>query len=156
MSQEEQNLYVQAEVGGETVGFPVTVVREIIHVPPISRVPRAPRWLHGIAPLRGQTIPLVCLRERFGMQPTSSSPHQRVVVTEVLGQPVGFLVDAVFTVHRFAAEDIEPPTALLMNEQNAYVRAIGHDGDKLVLLLEPDNLLEKRQIERLRQLSEAA
>lgn len=153
MPQEGQNLYVQATVGGERVGFPVTAVREIIHVPPISRVPRAPRWLHGIAALRGATIPVVCLRERFGMELTSPHPQMRVVVAEVYGQPVGFLVDSVSTVHHFAEEDIEPPTALLLNEQNDYVQAIGHDGETLVLLLDPDRLLEKKQIERLNHLS---
>ncbi|GIV20451.1 MAG: chemotaxis protein CheW [Armatimonadota bacterium] len=153
MPQEGQNLYVQATVGGERVGFPVTAVREIIHVPPISRVPRAPRWLQGIAALRGATIPIVCLRERFGMELTPPDPQMRVVVAEVYGQPVGFLVDSVSTVHRFAKEDIEPPTALLLNEQNNYVQAIGHDGETLVLLLNPDRLLEKKQVERLSHLS---
>jgi len=152
MPQEGQNLYVQATVGGERVGFPVTAVREIIHVPPIARVPRAPRWLHGVAALRGATIPVVCLRERFGMEPASPDPQMRVVVAEVYGQPVGFLVDSVSTVHHFAEEDIEPPTALLLNEQNDYVQAIGHDGERLVLLLEPDRLLDRKQVERLQRL----
>ena len=48
MSQHGRNLYVRAQVGGENVGFPVTAVREIIHVPPIVRVPRAPHWLRGV------------------------------------------------------------------------------------------------------------
>ncbi|MCS6950674.1 MAG: chemotaxis protein CheW [bacterium] len=156
MHQSGDNLYVQAQVGGERVGFPVSAVREIIHVPSISRVPRAPRWLRGVAALRGQTIPILCLRERFGMEPTAPSPQMRVVIAEVHGQPVGFLVDGVYTVRRFAEEDIEPPTALLLNEQNGYIEAIGHDGDQLVLLLQPDALLDRKQVERLRQLERAA
>lgn len=153
MTQADQNLYVQAHVAEEIVGFPVTAVREIVQVPPIARIPRAPRWLRGMAALRGQTIPVVCLRERFGMEPVAGSTHMRVIVTEVCGQPVGFLVDSVQTVHRFAEGDIEPPTALLLNEQNSYVHAIGHDGDKLVLLLNPDQLLERKQVDRLKQLA---
>lgn len=153
MAQEGQNLYVQARVGAETVGFPVTAVREIIHLPMIARVPRAPRWLRGVASLRGQSIPIVCLRERFGMEAAQPSAQMRVVVTEVCGQPVGFLVDSVSTVHRFADEDIEPPTALLLNEQNSYVHAIGHDGENLILLLHPERLLEKKQVEQLNRLS---
>ncbi|GIV16316.1 MAG: hypothetical protein KatS3mg022_1751 [Armatimonadota bacterium] len=156
MPQEGLNLYVQAQVGEEIVGFPVEAVREIIHVPPICRIPRAPRWLRGAAALRAQTIPIVCLRERFGIEPAQPSPKMRVVVTEVHGQPIGFLVDGVYTVHRFAEEDIEPPTTLLLNEQNSYVQAIGHDGDRLVLLLNPEHLLEKKQIEKLNRLQEAA
>lgn len=152
VSQEALNLYVQAQVGEEMVGFPVAAVREIIHVPPISRIPRAPRWLRGAAPLRGQTIPIVCLRERFGMEPVAPSLQMRVVVTEVQGHPIGFLVDGVYTVRRFGEEDIEPPTALLLNEQNNYVQAIGHDGERLVLLLNPDRLLEKKQVEKLSHL----
>lgn len=148
MPQDGQNLYVQAQVGGETVGFPVTAVREIIRVPPITRVPRAPQWLQGVAAIRGESIPVVCLRERFGMEATQPSPQMRVVVTEVSGQPIGFLVDSVSTVHAFAAEDIEPPTSLLLNEQNDYVDAIGHDGERLVLLLDPERLLDHKQFER--------
>lgn len=153
MSQEGQNLYVRAQVGGESMGFPITAVREIIHVPPIVRVPRAPRWLRGVAALRGQSIPIVCLRERFGMETTAPTPLMRVVVAEVCGQSVGLLVDSVSTVHRFADEDIEPPTALLLNEQNSYVHAIGHDGETLVLLLHPERLLERKQVEQLSRLT---
>ncbi|GBC97023.1 Chemotaxis protein CheW [bacterium HR16] len=156
MPHEEQNLYVQAQVGGEMIGFPVGAVREIIHVPPISRIPRAPRWLRGAAALRGQTIPIVCLRERFGMEPVQPSPQMRIVVAEVYGQAVGFLVDSVYTVHRFTESDIEPPAALLLNEQNSYVQAIGHDGEKLVLLLNPNHLLEKKQIEKLNHLQSSS
>lgn len=156
MHQEGQNLFVQAQVGGERVGFPVSAVREIVHMPPISRVPRAPRWLRGVAALRGQTIPIVCLRERFGMEPVAPTPQMRVVIAEVHGQPVGFLVDGVYTVRHFADEDIEPPTTLLLNEKNSYIGAIGHDGDQLVLLLQPDALLDSKQVERLRQLERAA
>ncbi len=156
MSQAGQHLYVQAQVGDELVGFPVSAVREIIHVPPIARIPRAPRWLHGVASVRGESIPIVCLRERFGMEKGTPSPHLRIVVTEVSAQPVGFLVDSVSTVHQFAEEDIEPPTALLLNEQNSYVQAIGHIGDRLVLLLDPERLLDSKQIERLHQLSAQA
>lgn len=156
MTQETSNLYVQAQVAGEIVGFPVETVREIIHVPPISRIPRAPRWLRGVAALRGKTIPIVCLRERFGIEPAQPSPQMRVVVTEACGHLVGFLVDGVHTVHRFAQKDIEETTALLSNEQNHYVQAIGHDGDRLVLLLNPDYLLDKKQLQKLSHLQEAA
>ena len=156
MPHEEKNLYVQAQVGDEMIGFPVWAVREIIHVPPISRIPRAPRWLRGAAALRGQTIPIVCLRERFGMESTQPSPQMRVVVAEVYGQPIGFLVDGVHTVHRFAENDVEPPAALLLNEQNSYVQAIGHDGERLVLLLDPNCLLDKKQVEKLSHLSPAS
>jgi len=153
MSQHGRNLYVRAQVGGENVGFPVTAVREIIHVPPIVRVPRAPHWLRGVTALRGQSIPIVCLRERFGMETTAPTAQMRVIVAEVCGQPVGFLVDSVSTVHGFAQEDIEPPTALLLNEQNSCVHAIGHDGETLVLLLQPDQLLERKQLEQLNGLA---
>ncbi len=155
MSEIGQNLYVRAQVGGEAIGFPVEAVREIVHVPPIARIPRAPRWLRGVASLRGQSIPIVCLRERFGMEGVPPSPQMRLVIAEVSGQPVGFLVDSVSTVHHFADEHIEPPTALLLNEQNRYVQAIGHDGDTLVLLLHPERLLEQKQVEQLKRLSEA-
>jgi purine-binding chemotaxis protein CheW len=87
------------------------------------------------------------------MEPTSPDPQMRVVVAEVNGHPVGFLVDSVSTVHHFAEEDIEPPTALLLNEQNDYVQAIGHDGERLVLLLDPNRLLDRKQVERIQRLT---
>lgn len=149
MSQTTENLYVQAQVGDERVGFPVSAVREIILVPPITRIPRSPRWLRGAAALRGQTVPIVCLRERFGAEPVAPSPRMRVIIAEINQQPIGFLVDSVFTVRRFAPEEVEPPASVLLNEQNEYVQAIGHDGEHLVLLLNPERLLERKQLEKL-------
>lgn len=156
MPGEQQLLYVHARVGNEAIGFPVEVVREIVHVPQISRVPRAPQWLKGMASLRGQVIPVVCLRERLGMDGGRCASQERLIVAEVQRVLVGFLVDCVQIVHRFDERDIEPPTALLLNERNRFVQAIGHLGQELVLLLNPDLLLEPKQLERLQQVTNQA
>ena len=106
--------YLTFTLGSESYGIPVTKVREIIRLCPITRVANMPPHVRGVINLRGKVIPVVDLRTRFGLP--SGGDHDRtcIIITQVAAsdgpgsRPYGVIVDAVEEVAGFSAADIQP------------------------------------------------
>jgi chemotaxis signal transduction protein/SRSO17 transposase len=135
---------VVLDVGDESYGIPVQRVREIIRVPPITRVPNGPAFLEGVINLRGQVIPVMDLRKHLGMTTSDQTRRSRVVVSELGQHTVGLMVDGVSQVVMVAATDIEPPPAIIAGANNGQVCGVARLGDRLVLFLDPDRVLPAR------------
>ncbi len=135
---------VVLDVGDESYGIPVQRVREIVRVPPITRVPNGPAFLEGVINLRGQVIPVMDLRKHLGITSSDETRRSRVVVAELGQHTVGLMVDGVSQVVMVAATDIEPPPAIVAGSNNGEVCGVARLSDKLVLFLDPDLLLPDR------------
>jgi chemotaxis signal transduction protein/SRSO17 transposase len=135
---------VVLDVGEESYGIPVQRVREIIRVPPITRVPNGPAFLEGVINLRGQVIPVMDLRKHLGIPYGHETKSSRVVVSELGRHTVGLMVDGVSEVVMVATGDIEPPPALVAGVNDGQVCGVARLGDRLVLFLDPDRVLPNR------------
>ena len=74
--------YLTFFLAGEEYGVEILRVQEIISMMPITRVPRTPPYIRGVINLRGKVIPIMDLREKFGM-PAASEPEQVMIVVQV-------------------------------------------------------------------------
>jgi purine-binding chemotaxis protein CheW len=135
---------VVLDVGDESYGIPVKQVREIIRVPPITRVPNGPSFLEGVINLRGQVIPVMDLRKHLGIVGGSETRRSRVVVSELGRHTVGLMVDAVSEVVMVSAADIEPPPAIIAGANDGQICGVVRLGDRLVLFLDPERMLPNR------------
>jgi purine-binding chemotaxis protein CheW len=84
--------YLTFGLGDEEYGVAVLKVREIIGMQPVTRVPRTPAFIRGVINLRGAVIPVMDLRERFGMPPAGAEAPAElrcIVVTQVAGPTAG-------------------------------------------------------------------
>ena len=133
------------EVGNESYGVDIGRVHEIIRRLQITRVPGAPGYVEGVINLRGKVIPVVELRQRFGLPPEENLKEGRIVVVEVGGHTVGMGVDGVSEVLRVPLSSIEPPSPLVTGIDSAYVRAICKLEEKLIILLDLDHILSVEQ-----------
>ena len=135
---------VVLDVGDEAYGIPVQRVREIIRVPPITRVPNGPFFLEGVINLRGQVIPVMDLRKHFGIPTGDETRRTRVVVSELGRHTVGLMVDGVSQVVMVATTEIEPPPSLIAGANDGQIRGVARLGDRLVLFIDPDRMLPNR------------
>jgi chemotaxis signal transduction protein/SRSO17 transposase len=135
---------VVLDVGEESYGIPVQRVREIIRVPPITRVPNGPEFLEGVINLRGQVIPVMDLRKHLGIPYGHETKSSRVVVSELGRHTVGLMVDGVSEVVMVSTGDIEPPPALVAGVNDGQVCGVARLGERLVLFLDPDRVLPSR------------
>lgn len=99
--------FVTFAIDGRPFAAEMAVVREIIRLPDVVRVPLAPPALDGIANLRGDVLPIVSLRRLLGLPERARDEASRAMVVQ-LGQPIGFVVDRVSSVASIAEAQIEP------------------------------------------------
>ena len=144
---------VVCELADEHYGLDIAKVFEIIRHQPITPVPRSPSFVKGVINLRGRIIPVVDLRERFGMHQVAPTKETRIVVAESAATRVGLIVDSVSEVLMLPWESVEATPDVAAGADADYLRGIAKLGDRLVLLLELGGLFD---IEDQRALAGAA
>jgi purine-binding chemotaxis protein CheW len=135
---------VSFRVADEEFGFEILRVQEIIRVQELTRVPNSPEFVDGVINLRGKVIPVITLRKRFGLEELVHDRETRIVVIEVKGAVLGFIVDSVSEVLRIPADAVEPPPRMGRVERE-YVSGVGKLDDRLLILLDVDRLLGDSQ-----------
>ena len=93
-------------VGGEDYAIDVMRVREIIRPLPVTPVPRAPSFVEGVIRLRGEVVPIVDVRRRFGLPVGPPGRGTRFVIVHVAGRRLGLVVDEVCEVVRLPRGDL--------------------------------------------------
>lgn len=149
-STEEQ--LVVFDLSGEAYGIAIESVREIIRLQEITQVPRTPSFVEGVINLRGKVIPVVELRKRFGIEAKERDEDTRIVNVDIGGQEIGMVVDAVTEVLRISSNQVEPPSAVITTADSGYLRGIAKLDDRLIILLDLDQILntdEKAEIDEI-------
>jgi purine-binding chemotaxis protein CheW len=131
---------VSFHIAGEEFGLNILRVQEIIRVQQLTRVPNSPEFVDGVINLRGKVIPVIGLRKRFGLEELAHDKQTRIVVIEVKGTVLGFIVDSVSEVLRIPADTVEPPPRLGKVERE-YVSGVGKLDNRLLILLDVDRLM---------------
>lgn len=136
--------------GKEEFGIEIGKVVEILNVPRVYLLPQLPSFLSGVVNIRGEVIPLMDLRKRFGITP--SSVKERVVVVRSDREKVGLLVDGVKDIIDLQYGETVKPPGMFKGLKTEYMTGIGRRGDTIIILLNLDTLLsseEKIQMEVL-------
>jgi purine-binding chemotaxis protein CheW len=137
---------VTFDIGDEEFGIDILRVQEIIRMMAITKVPNSPPAVEGVINLRGRVIPVIDLRARFGMEARPHDGHTRIIVLEIHGMIVGFVVDAVSEVLRIRANTVEPPPAVVSGIESEYIKGVGKLDDRLLILLELDKLVSSEEM----------
>lgn len=132
---------VTFSLGSEEFGVDIMRVQEIIRIPPITRVPKAETYIEGVINLRGNVIPVISLRTRFGMTRVEETDLSRIVVLQVQTKVFGVWVDAVTEVLRLDSEAIEPPPPISIGMDSQFIRGVGKIGERLLILLDLDHII---------------
>ena len=132
---------VTFRIGEEEFGVDILAVQEIIGMMQITMVPRAPEFIEGVINLRGKVIPVINMRTRFNKPALDQDSNTRIVVMELENKIVGFLVDGVSEVLRIPESTVEDPPPVVAGIGSEYIRGIGKLDNRLLILLNLDNLL---------------
>lgn len=136
MAEEQLVLF---RLGNEIYGISITQVKEIILYKEATKIPNTPSYMEGIISLRGKVIPVVSLAIKLEMNEAKGT-EKRALIVETGNKDVGILVDDVTEVIRLQESAIElPPTTT----SNKYVRGIGKVDDRLLILLDVDELFSE-------------
>jgi len=136
-------------VGAEEYGLELLQVKEVIRMRPITWLPKAPSCVKGIINLRGDIIPIIDLRDRFGMQPQQQTATTRVVVVEVEGRPVGMVVDSASQVVRVPADQFDPPPEALGEASRDFITAVAKMGEKLIIMIDAARIITGEEMSQI-------
>lgn len=140
---------VTFSIGEEEFGVNILKVKEINRAMEITKVPRAPDFVEGVINLRGTVIPIIDLRKRFGLMAKPADKDTRIIVIEINGIIVGFVVDAVSEVLRIPAGTVEPPPPVVAGVESDYINGVGKLRERLLIMLDLDRLLTTEDMDML-------
>jgi len=144
---------VSFKIGTEEFGLDILKVQEINRMVEITRVPNSPEYVSGVINLRGKVIPVVDLRWRFGLGRKEEDKNTRIIVVELEGVVVGFVVDQVKEVLRIPKSVTEPPPAMVAGIGSEYITAVGKLKDRLLILLDMERVLSDTEKIELHQVN---
>jgi len=149
---EQELQLVTFRLASEEYGLPITKVREINRLVPVTKLPQTPSFMEGIINLRGRIIPVIDLRKRFEMSVAAHDDDTRIIIVDISGQIVGVTVDAVVEVVRLNTGNIEPsPANVVVDAQ--YIEGVGKIDDRLIILLNIDKVLTNSEELAVQQIS---
>ena len=146
MTLQENNLagsYVLFELAGTTYAVPSADVRQLEMIEHITPVPNAPEAVEGVVFSRGQVIPALSLRRRFGFEDVEYDMRSRLVVVSVGERTMGLIVDSAREFKRIAADAISPPPETIVETSGKYISGITSDGDRLILIMDLAELIKE-------------
>ncbi|NLY51989.1 MAG: purine-binding chemotaxis protein CheW [Firmicutes bacterium] len=126
---------------GEEFGIEITKVREIVKPREITRLPNVAEFVEGVTNLRGEVIPIIDLKKRFGLEATAMTEDSRIIIVDISENRVGLVVDDVTEVLRISGADIEPPPRTVAGLKAEYIQGIGKVGERLLILLDVEKIL---------------
>ena len=141
--------YVLFELAGTAYAVPSEVVQQMEMVEHITPVPDAPGFVDGVVFVRGQVVPVVNLRARFGFDRVPPDLKTRLMVVARQGRTVGLLVDSAREFITLNAEAINPPPEAVAGLSGKYLAGIANVADRLVLILDIDELLTSQDLPSL-------
>ena len=133
-------------IGEEEFGIDILKVQEIIRTMAITKVPNSPPHVEGVINLRGKVIPVIDLRSRFNMAYRAHDSHTRIIVLQIHGMIVGFVVDGVSEVLRIQSNTVEPPPPVVSGIESEYIKGVGKLDDRLLILLDLDKLIPVEEL----------
>jgi purine-binding chemotaxis protein CheW len=133
--------YILFTVAGTTYALPTGDVRHMEMIEEITRVPNAPSFVDGVVFSRGQVVPVVNLRARFGFDRAPYDLRTRLVVVQSASRAIGLVVDAAREFVAIPPDTIQPPHEALAGMSGRYVEGVASIGDRLILILNLERIL---------------
>lgn len=128
-------------VAGTTYALRSRDVAHVEMVEQVTAVPNAVPFVDGVIFSRGEVVPAVNLRARFGFERAPYDLSTRLLVVRAGDRTVGLVVDAA---REFVAIDpaaIQPPATALTGMSGRYLEGVANLGDRLVLVLDLNEVL---------------
>jgi purine-binding chemotaxis protein CheW len=128
----------------EEYGVDVLKVREIIRMPIVTRVPNTPNYVEGVINLRGKVVPIISMRKKFGLIESENDKQTRIMVMDMDGELMGFIVDAVSEVIRISGSEIQPSPAMVAGGiDQECIAGVINQAERLLVLLNLEKMFSR-------------
>ena len=142
---DKEGKYLTFALANEEYGLEILKVREIFGYMDITAVPQTPAYVKGVINLRGQVIPVIDLRAKFGMETAEVTEETCIIVVEITqgdrNISTGIVVDHVQEVLDIAGENIEESPQFGASVNTDFILGMGKIGETVKILLDIDRVL---------------
>lgn len=143
----ESKQYIVVKIGNEQYGISIKYIDNIVRMQRITRVPKAQSYFKGIINLRGEIIPVMSVRLKFGLEDSAPTNATRMIIIKLEAQAsVGLIVDEVVEVITLDDKDIEKVNNSAVEDKNGYLIGIGKYKDELISLLNITNVIVDKDL----------
>ncbi|MBP5532522.1 MAG: chemotaxis protein CheW, partial [Lachnospiraceae bacterium] len=116
--------YIGVMINNEQYGIDISFVDNIVRMQRITRVPKSQPFFPGVINLRGEIIPVMSLRRKFGLEDDVFTTKTRILILKPEPQAsIGFIVDEVKEVLSLSEDDIDHVSN--PDDRNTYVTGVG-------------------------------
>ena len=129
-------------VAGTTYALKSQDVLHIEMIEHVTPVPNAPGFVEGVVFSRGQVVPVINLRARFGFERAAATLRNRLLVVQHEGRRVGLLADESREFIRISDAAIKPPQEAIGGLSGNYLDGVASLGQRIVLVLNVRELVE--------------
>jgi purine-binding chemotaxis protein CheW len=137
--------YILFEIAGTTYAVNSQSVQQIEMIDHITPLPNAPAFVDGVVFTRGQVIPAINLRTRFGFERVTKSNRTRLLVVSSTDRLVGLIVDSAREFMSIPADIIQAPNDSLAGLSGEYLRGIVTIDDRIVLVVNLEEVIRLTQ-----------
>lgn len=142
-SDEMEDMYLNVYIGPGVYGIEIRYVLQIIGLPEINEMPEMPAYMKGFINLRGNVIPVVSMRERFGQFEEPYTERTCVVIVQVGDREIGLIVDGIKETVTIEPEKISPQPSTTSSSSNAYIGGIAQlDNNQVSILIDVQKLFD--------------
>ena len=143
----------------ELFAVDINKVREVLDYTKITRVPRTPDSMLGVINLRGSVVPVIDMRQKFGMEKAEKTVNTCIVIMETRNEEdtiiLGALVDSVQEVFELDPGQIEPPPKIGTWLNTEFIKGMGkHNEEDFTIILNVDKIFSTTEILVASQMSE--
>ena len=117
-----------------------------------TQIPHAPSFVEGVIDFRGEVIPVLNMREKFGIDAASNKDFSVIVVIEFTGRIMGITVDGVSDIQNLPKEKIQQTPEFTSREKTKYLRAVGKLKERLILIIDLGKIIDLNEEKKLDEL----
>ena len=147
--------YLTFRLGDEVFAIDVANVREILEYTTVTKVPKTPDYMKGVINLRGSVVPVLDMRQKFGMEGIQKTIDTCIVVVEVSYDSeeivIGALVDSVQEVFELEAENIEPAPRIGTHVKTEFIKGMGKKDDRFIIILDSSKVFSAEELAQVVQ-----
>lgn len=147
--------YLTFKLHDELFALEVEKVIEILEVPKITHIPKAPEYMKGVINLRGQVLPLIDTCIKFGLAPIKPDVNTCIIVIDLEMEDktvrFGALVNQVLEVLEIEADKLQPSPSLETNYNLEFIKGILRAEEEFIIVLNIDSTFSVEEVETLDQ-----
>src|SRR5215212_5900094 len=141
-NQNASESFILFELASATYAARSRNVQQLEMIEQITAVPNAPPAVEGVVFSRGQVIPAVNLRVRFGFEKTAHDLRTRLIIVNVQNRLIGLIVDSAREFISIPSSAIQPPNEAISGLKGKYLEGIATLGERIILVLCLDEVID--------------